>query len=145
LLKKYQEETTVRCAVASFQSHDGILTAQSLVVDTEPVLITGKGEIRLDSEALNLEFRGQPKTWRLMRLRSPVLIGGTLAHPSIGVDPHTTLGQTGAAVALGVLLTPLASMLAFVDPGLAKDADCTALLAETKTNQMPARPPRPAH
>jgi hypothetical protein len=36
-------------------------------------------------------------------------------------------------VALGVLLTPLASALAFVDPGLSKDADCGALMTENKT------------
>jgi hypothetical protein len=33
----------------------------------------------------------------------------------------------------GVLLTPVAAMLAFVDPGLTKDADCAALLAQART------------
>jgi hypothetical protein len=35
-------------------------------------------------------------------------------------------------VALGVIFSPLASVLAFVDPGLAKDADCARLLAVSK-------------
>ena len=30
------------------------------------------------------------------------------------------------------LATPLASVLAFIDPGLAKDADCGSLLAEAQ-------------
>jgi hypothetical protein len=34
---------------------------------------------------------------------------------------------------LGALLTPLASALAFVDPGLTKDADCGALMTADKT------------
>ena len=75
-----------------------------------------------------------------MRLRSPVVIHGTLAHPSIGVQAGAGLGQAAAAVALGVVLTPLAAVLAFVDPGLAKDADCAALL----TDAQPSAGAKPA-
>ena len=45
LLTKNTEETAVRCAVASFTAHKGVLTAQKLVVDTVPLLITGDGSI----------------------------------------------------------------------------------------------------
>src|SRR3984885_1497508 len=117
VLRKDREETPVRCGIASFQVHEGTLTAQSVVVDTDPVLITGKGEIHLDSEALNLAVRGRPKSWRLVRLRTPVMIRGTLKHPSVGIDAGNSLAQAGEAVALGILLTPLAAVLAFVDPG----------------------------
>jgi hypothetical protein len=134
MLRKDRKETAVRCAVASFQVHDGTVITQTLVIDTEPVLITGKGEIHLDSEALDLAIRGRPKSWRLVRVRSPVMIRGTLAHPSIGIDARNSLAQAGEATALGILLTPLAAILAFVDPGLAKDADCAALLAEAKSD-----------
>ncbi len=48
------------------------------------------------------------------------------------------MAQTAEAVALGIVLTPLASVPAFVDPGLAKDADCAALLAAAKN--LDARP-----
>jgi len=41
------------------------------------------------------------------------------------------------ATALGVLATPLASVLAFIDPGLAKDADRGALLAEAERQGAP--------
>ena len=40
--------------------------------------------------------------------------------------------QAGEAIALGVLLTTVAAMLAFVDPGLAEDMDCAALLADAQ-------------
>jgi hypothetical protein len=78
-------------------------------------------------------------------LRSPVLIRGTLKHPSIVLEARNSLVQAGEAVALGVLLTPLAAVLAFVDPGLAKDADCAALLSEAKTSGVRASPAAPAH
>jgi uncharacterized protein involved in outer membrane biogenesis len=77
VLRKDTHETPVRCGIASFQVHDGIVTSQSLIVDTDSVLVTGKGEIHLDSESLDLAVRGRPKGWRLIRLRSPLLIRGT--------------------------------------------------------------------
>ncbi|MDP9082823.1 MAG: AsmA family protein [Pseudomonadota bacterium] len=132
LLAKKTQETAIRCGVASFQARDGVLSAQSLVLDTEPVLITGEGTIHLDSEALDLALTGHPKSLRLARLRSPLLVRGTLMRPVIGVQARNSIGQTAEAVALGVLLTPLAAILAFVDPGLAKDADCASLLAQAK-------------
>ena len=129
MLTKNERETGVRCGVASFQARQGILTAQSLVVDTDPVLITGEGVVHLDSEALDLEFRGHPKHAQLLRVRAPILVRGTLANPSIDVQARHAVAQAAEAVALGVVLTPLAAVLAFVDPGLAKDADCAGLLA----------------
>jgi AsmA family protein len=80
-----------------------------------------------------------------VRLRSPVLIRGTLKRPSVGIDARNSLVQAGEAVALGVALTPLASLLAFVDPGLAKDADCAALLAEAKTDGVRVKPAALVH
>ncbi len=138
LLTKNKAETSVRCGVASFKVADGTLTTQSLVLDTEPVLITGDGTIDLESESVDLTLHGRPKHLRLFRLRAPVTLRGPLKHPKIGIEAGKTAAQAGAAVALGVVLTPLAAVLAFVDPGLAKDADCGALLAENK-NRRPAQ------
>jgi hypothetical protein len=39
---------------------------------------------------------------------------------------------------MGALATPLASALAFIEPGLAKDADCGGLLAEARRYGAPA-------
>jgi hypothetical protein len=92
------------------------------LLDTDPVVITGTGEIHLDSEVLDLALSGRPKTRRLLRLRSALSIRGTLAHPSIGIEARKSAAQT---------LEPLR---AFVDPDLAKDADCTAVVAEARTD-----------
>jgi AsmA family protein len=143
LLTKNRKETPIRCGVASFQAHEGTLTAQSMVVDTDPVLITGDGAIHLDSEALDLAFHGHPKSFELLRVRSPLLLGGTLSHPSIDIKARNSVVQVTEAVALGVVFTPLAALLAFVDPGLTKDADCAALIAAAKGFQTKAAPPPP--
>lgn len=138
MMTKNMRETGVRCGVASFQARQGTLAAQTLVVDTDPVLITGSGDLHMDSEGLDLAFRGHPKHLRLLRVRSPILVRGTLIHPSIELQARNSIAQTAEAVALGVVLTPLAAVLAFVDPGLAKDADCAALLADAHAGETRA-------
>jgi uncharacterized protein involved in outer membrane biogenesis len=130
LLTGNQDKTSIRCGVANFKAEGGVFAAQNIVFDTEKVLITGKGEIDLGSEDLDLTVNGQPKKFRFFRIKSPVVVGGTLSKPKVGLKPGNTPGQVALATALGVVATPLAAVLAFIDPGLAKDADCGALLAE---------------
>jgi AsmA family protein len=129
-----KDDTGIRCGVASFDVKGGTLTARRLLLDTEPVLISGEGTISLDSEALDLQFIGRPKHPRL-RLRAPLLVRGTIKHPDLSIQAKKPLAQAGGAIALGVLLTPVAAMLAFVDPGLAKDSNCGALLAEVRKGE----------
>ena len=130
LLAKNQEQVDVRCGVAQFEAQKGTLVAKTLVFDTQDVLISGKGTIDLGNERLDLSLNGRPKKLRLLRVRSPIAIRGTLLKPSIGLNAGNTLGQGGVAAGLGALLGPLGAVLAFIDPGLAKDADCGALLSE---------------
>jgi hypothetical protein len=120
----------VRCGVANFKATHGDLKATTFVIDTTNVLVTGNGQIDLKNEALDLSLRGQPKKVRMLRLRTPIIIRGSLLQPKIGVQPGKLAAQTGGAVALGALLTPVAALLAFVDGGLAKDANCAALLQQ---------------
>jgi hypothetical protein len=42
----------------------------------------------------------------------------------------STVKQGAVAAALGALVTPVAAIIAFVDPGLAKDQNCAAMIAE---------------
>jgi uncharacterized protein involved in outer membrane biogenesis len=107
LLAKDQRETTLRCAVASFTERDGTLSAQRLIADTKPVLITGQGRLDLKSEELDFLLRGHPKSPRFFRFRAPVHVKGTLLKPAFDIE---------------------AGRLQVIDPGDAKDEDCAALI-----------------
>lgn len=132
LLKGNDEKAEIRCGVAQFDVQDGTLRANNVVFDTQDVRITGRGEIRFGPEELDLSIKGEPKELRLARLRTPVEINGHLRDPTIGVDVGKTLKQGAIATGLGAVLTPLAAIIAFIDPGLAKDENCAALLAEVQ-------------
>jgi uncharacterized protein involved in outer membrane biogenesis len=108
-LEKNKRDTPVRCAAADFLAHAGIFTAQRMIMDTEPVLINGAGSIHMDTESLDLVIRGEPKSLRVLRLKAPLLIRGTLAHPTFGIEKGD-------------------SKLLLVDRGRAKDEDCAALV-----------------
>jgi len=115
------------------------------VFDTEKVLVLGRGEVDLGTEVVDLTLAGQPKKFRFFRIKSPVEIHGTLKKPKVGLKPGNTPGEVALATALGVLATPLASVIAFIDPGLAKDADCNALIAEAeREGSHPAKDTRSA-
>jgi uncharacterized protein involved in outer membrane biogenesis len=129
LLTEDQSTTAIRCGVASFRVRDGVATAESLVFDTEDVLIRGGGTVNLRDETLNLDIQGHPKEPRLVRIAAPIEINGHLRSPQIGVEAGGAVAQGGIAAALGALVAPLAAILPFVDAGLAEDANCAALLA----------------
>lgn len=128
LLKGSDDKTDIRCGVAQFGVKGGTMRAENVVFDTRDVRITGRGEIRLGPEELDLSIKGEPKKPRFARLRTPVEINGHLRDPSFGVDAGKVAKQGAVAAAIGTVLTPLAAVIAFVDPGLAKDENCAALL-----------------
>jgi uncharacterized protein involved in outer membrane biogenesis len=139
LLTKSQEKANIRCGVANFKAQGGVFAAQDIVIDTDNVLITGKGEIDLGPEIVDLTLNGQPKKPRLFRIKAQIALDGTLSKPKVGLKPGNTPGQAAVAAALGVVATPLAAALAFIDPGLAKDANCGALLAEAQRHGAPVK------
>jgi uncharacterized protein involved in outer membrane biogenesis len=143
LLKGDNDRAEIRCGVAQFGVHDGVMSAQTVVFDTQKVRITAHGDIRLGPEELDLSIKGEPKKIRLARLRSPVEVHGHLLKPAIGINAGDTLKQGAIAAALGTVFTPFAAVLAFVDPGLAKDEKCSALLSDTENKSGPAPPPKP--
>jgi hypothetical protein len=84
-LTKSSQETPVRCGVATFRAQNGVLHAERIVIETEPIVITGAGTVRLDTEVVDLTLRGEPRKPRLLRLRRPVSLQGSLKHPLVKV------------------------------------------------------------
>lgn len=122
----------IRCAVADFTVSGGTATARTFVIDTTPVLARGSGTIDLGAETLNLKIDGETKEPRLIRLWAPIHIEGRLAAPRIGVDTGAVAGQVGIGAAFAALVNPLIALLPFVDPGLAEDANCGALISSAR-------------
>lgn len=137
LLSEDPRETSLRCAVADFKVTNGVMTANRIVFDTGVVIATGSGTVDLRSERMNIRIEGDSKKPRLVRLFLPINIRGPLVQPGFSVEPGQAIAQGGFALALGALLSPLAAILPFVDPGLADDADCAALVGSARSKGAP--------
>jgi uncharacterized protein involved in outer membrane biogenesis len=145
LAAKDRSNTPLLCAVAHFTVKSGVMSADRLVIDTAPVRIDGGGVINLDAETLAFRVRGHPKKFQLLRLQAPITVSGPLLHPRPNIEKGQAIAQGAGALALGAVLSPLAVLLPFVDAGLAKDANCGALMAQGQAAGAPVKsaPPRP--
>jgi uncharacterized protein involved in outer membrane biogenesis len=137
LLSEDPRTTPLRCAVADFQVKNGVAHSNRILADTGVVLVEGSGSVNLESERMNLRFEGDSKKPRLLRLFMPITVSGPITKPDIGVEAGSAVAQGGFALALGALLSPFAAILPFVDPGLADDANCAALVREGRKRGAP--------
>jgi len=121
--QKETQQTVVNCFVSGFSIRNGQAETTALVFDTERMSVVGDGEIDLKTEKLNIGLKPSPKesagtgtagkiTQSLTELANPFRLAGTLANPSLAVDPTQAaatatqiaesfgfLGKKGASVA----------------------------------------------
>jgi hypothetical protein len=139
LLSKSEKETPLRCAVADFEVRNGVAQVSNAVFDTGVVRAEGKGDIDLKNETVDLRLEGKSKKPRILRVWAPITLKGSLLNPKPGVDVGKAAPQLGLAAAIGAVVAPLAAILPFIEPGLAKDADCAALVGEAKAQGAPVK------
>lgn len=137
LLFTGDKNVPVRCAVIDFGIKKGLMNSDVFVIDTKETNILGEGQISLAEETIKMKLSPQPKDFSIMSLRTPVHITGTLKEPTIYPDKMLAI-RAGAAVLLGVLATPLASLIPLIETGPGEDNNCRALIASVKQ-------PQPAH
>ena len=135
--------TELRCAVADFVMQDGVMNTRVLVVDTTASNITGDAAINFKNETMDIRVKGKPKQASPVVASTAIVVKGKMKDPSIGIDPAELAARGAAATALGIVLTPLAAILPFIDPGMGKDSDCAALVAQVDSPEVrnAAHPP----
>ncbi|WBY07039.1 AsmA family protein [Sphingomonas sp. 7/4-4] len=127
--KKLKEPVQINCGLIGFSVRNGIAAADPILIDTEKNVMLGRGGFSFRNETLDLAFRADSKKFSLFSGQSPVGIGGYFARPRIDVISPELVGRAGAGLGLGVLASPFAAVIAFVDVGDAKAADCGPVLA----------------
>ncbi len=128
LQNKLKEPVQINCGLIGFTVRNGIAAADPILIDTSKNVMVGRGGFSFRNEAIDLSFRADGKKFSLFSAQSPVAVGGYFAKPGIDVLSSDLLLRGGAAIALGIVASPLASVLAFVDIGDAKAASCGPIL-----------------
>lgn len=121
------EQVMLECLMADFSVKDGLMQTRSFTLETEDAVITMTGSISLKNETLDLDIRPQNKTLRIFTLRSPLYAKGSFKNPDVGVQAAPVAARAGAAVALGVVATPLAALIPLLNLGTDEEAGCTAV------------------
>ncbi|MBS4047227.1 MAG: AsmA family protein [Alphaproteobacteria bacterium] len=129
------KQIPLRCFVTDFNVERGLMVPRVFVLDTTDTTVTAEGSISLTQELLGLKIKAHPKDSSLLSARAPININGAFSRPAVSVDATSLAARGAGAIALGVLLTPLASILAFIEPGLETDSDCAALLKQVQTGK----------
>lgn len=136
---------TIQCLITDFVLQRGIVDARTFVLDTDEARVGGKGNINLRDESLKLVLETESKHFSIGSLPAPVDITGTFAKPSVLPDLAVVGARAGAAVGLGILLTPLGALLPTIQLGTGEDNACAGLLAAAKAPpRVPPRAPAPA-
>ena len=117
------KQIPLRCAFGDFSVRNGLMQSRALAFDTTDTLVIGEGSISLKQEQLDLLLRPRPKDRSILALRSPLHIGGNFKDPSFRPD-FKALGIRGAIALTLASITPPAALLATIETGPGKDADC---------------------
>jgi uncharacterized protein involved in outer membrane biogenesis len=127
--KKLEKPVEINCGLIAFTVRNGTAAADPILIDTTKNVITGKGSFDFKDESLDLALRADGKKFSLFSLQSPVGINGHFAKPGLQVISPELLSRAGVGAGLALVGTPLASIIAFIDPGDAKSAACGPVLS----------------
>jgi uncharacterized protein involved in outer membrane biogenesis len=130
----------LNCFVTDLPIDQGILSTKVLLADTTEGRITGRGTVDFRNQTLDYSITTRSKSFSIGSLPGPINITGPLGDPSIRPGAEV-VARAGAAVGLGILLTPLGALLPTIQFGVGKDNACTKA---TEEEHAPLHVPRPA-
>lgn len=113
----------LRCARVDASMTDGVAALLRADVDTDDSLMRLTGRVDLRDETLALRAHVRPKDFSPLSLRAPIVVGGTLAAPEVGIEGQRLAGRLLAAAALAAAapVGALLPLLEFGDPTEAAD------------------------
>lgn len=129
LQDKLKQPITINCGLIAFTVADGVARTDPVLVDTDKDVMTANGGFSFKDESFNVMFRSRAKKFSAFSGQSPVGIGGFFAEPKLQIVTPQLVGRAVAAVALGVVASPIAAALAFVDLGTTPDTACGPVLS----------------
>ncbi|WP_430390717.1 AsmA family protein [Dyella sp. 20L07] len=131
----------INCAASDLSATNGLFQTRLFVFDTEDATIRINGTVNFANEQLNLDVRPDAKGLRLLSLRSPLYVKGTLKNPDVGVQPGPLILRGGGALALGVFAAPVAALLPLVATSKSAPDNACAGVLEQMRSPSKAHPP----
>jgi uncharacterized protein involved in outer membrane biogenesis len=134
----------INCAATDMIATNGLFDMRLFVFDTDDALIKVDGTVNMATEKLDLDVQPHTKGLRILSLRSPLYVRGTLKHPDVGVQKGPLLLRGAGAVALGTVAAPAAALLALIAPSHENEDSgentCRAVLQQLRDTKPKASP-----
>ncbi|HEX8533520.1 MAG TPA: AsmA family protein [Allosphingosinicella sp.] len=127
--KRLKEPVRINCGLVAFTVRNGIAAADPILIDTTKNVIGGRGGFSFKDESLNLAIEADAKTFSAFSAQSPIGVKGYFAAPRIDPISGELMARAGAGLGLAALVSPLAAVVAFIDPGDADSVQCGPVLA----------------
>lgn len=129
------EEVAINCAAADIGFKNGLATPRLFVFDTENAVVNVDGTVDFKSEKMDLDIVPKSKGVRIISLRSPLYVRGTLKDPDPGVHAEGLIARGAGMVALGASVAPVAGLLALIAPSAEQPNRCRPMLEQMRTSQ----------
>lgn len=145
IAKLFGDKTVkINCAASDLAATNGLYETKLFVFDTEDATIRVNGNVNFANEKLDLDVRPESKGLRILSLRSPLYVKGTLKNPDVGVQPGPLILRGGGALALGIFAAPVAALLPLVAASKgAPDNTCTTVLEQMRGSSKARPAPAP--
>lgn len=139
------EDTAVNCLVLGLLVKDGLATTTALALDSERVVVLGRGHVNLKSEALEVAFNPQAKSsltspggvgLNLSELAKPFKLTGTLADPRLSLDEVEALATLGKSLGGMFLLGPAGLAAGLASAGGEQSGLCQDALAAARKGEV---------
>lgn len=133
------KSTRIRCIIGNFKVTDGRMKTAPFVIDTVDTNIKITGRIDLGEENADLRLDASPKDVSVLSARVPLYVKGRLKSPDVSPDKTRLAAKGAASAVLGVLLTPVAAIIPWIDWGLGKDSACYAMINQAMADDAAAK------
>ncbi len=141
--KDLKKPRDIRCGVAAFTVTDGVSVTDPVIFDTGRAVYTMKGQFSFKDESLGLALRGKSKEISFFSGQSPIGVGGYFAAPKVNPVSKELIARAGTSVLLGIVGTPVAAILPFVNLGTTKNSNCAAIESAKTAAEVAAAPADP--
>jgi uncharacterized protein involved in outer membrane biogenesis len=128
----------LNCLAGDFGVRDGLAQTRYFIADTNDATVRINGAVNLASEKIDLTLKPETKGLRIISLRAPIYVRGTLKQPDVDIDKGVIAMRAGGALALGALAAP-AALVPLISAGGEGENQCATLLAAARAK--PKAPP----
>jgi hypothetical protein len=125
------KESKVNCAIGRFDLKDGVLSHNTILMDTSRMRVKGAGRVSFVDEQLFFKLAPQAKTAQFFSLATPVQVTGSFTKFKVGLAPGAAL-ETTARLLTSIFVVPLQRLSEGKIPRDGADVCANALRGEER-------------